>query len=61
MSEKIAEFVATLPPIASAVSVHGQGDGCRVKLDVPASDTVEVLKLAMIPGVALRVVVYKID
>ena len=28
-------FVATLPPIQSAISLDGVGDGARVKLDIP--------------------------
>lgn len=31
-------FTASLPPIQSAISVSGQGDGARVKLDIPQSE-----------------------
>ncbi len=57
----IAAFSASLPPIQSAVSVSGHGEGCRVKLDVIPEHVVEALKLTMIPGVLLRVVIYKAD
>lgn len=57
----VAEFVATLPPIQSAVSVSGHGEGARIKLDIPGSDLIEALKLTMIPGVLLRVVIYKVE
>ena len=45
MPEKIAEFSASIPPIQSATSIGGDG-ACRLKLDVPASDLAEVMKLA---------------
>ena len=41
----IAEFRASIPPIMSATSIGGDG-ACRLKLDVPASDIAEVMKLA---------------
>ena len=41
----IAEFSASIPPIQSATSIGGDG-ACRLKLDVPASDLAEVMKLA---------------
>jgi len=31
-------FTASLPPIQSAISVSGQWDGARVKLDIPQSE-----------------------
>ena len=31
-------FTASLPPIQSAISVSGQGDGARIKLDIPQSE-----------------------
>ena len=37
MGEKIT-FMASLPPIQSAISLDGNGDGARIKLDLPASD-----------------------
>ena len=32
-------FNASLPPIQSAISVSGQGDGARIKLDIPQRDS----------------------
>ena len=43
--KKISEFRASIPPIQSATSIGGDGS-CRLKLDVPASDLAEVMKLA---------------
>jgi len=38
-------FAASLPPIQSAISLDGFGDGGRVKLDVPARDVGALLLL----------------
>ena len=35
--EKIT-FIASLPPIQSAILLDGKGDGARLKLDIPASE-----------------------
>jgi hypothetical protein len=40
----IAEFLATIPPLQSSISI-GQ-DGARIKIDAPESELAEVLKLA---------------
>ena len=44
MSESIT-FRASLPPIQSAISLDGNGDGARIKLDVPACDVGAILLL----------------
>lgn len=41
----VITFSASLPPIQSAISLDGLGDGGRVKLDVPASDVGALLLL----------------
>ncbi len=38
-------FAASLPPITSAISLDGNGDGARMKLDIPASDVGAMLLL----------------
>ena len=38
-------FAASLPPIQSAISLDGNGDGARIKLDIPRSDAGAVLLL----------------
>lgn len=38
-------FLASLPPIQSAISLDGQGDGARVKLDIPRSHVEAALVL----------------
>lgn len=51
-------FVASLPPIQSAVKLDGMGDGARIQLDVDRSGMDAVLRLASeYGGRTFRVVV----
>ena len=56
MTEKFS-FTASLPPIQSAISVSGQGDGARVKLDIPQSELPAILNLQLLSGQAFRVTI----
>ena len=47
------EFTASLPDIQSAISIGG--DGARIKLDVPESELMAVLKLTALRGQVFRV------
>lgn len=40
-----ASFLATFPPIMSAIKVTGNGDGMRIQFDVPESEMAEAVKL----------------
>ena len=51
--EKIT-FTASLPPIQSAINLDGQGDGARIKLDIPRSDIEAVLRLQGLSGQVFR-------
>lgn len=42
---EVIEFRASLPPLQSAITLDGHGDGGRVKLDVPRSDVAALLRL----------------
>jgi hypothetical protein len=44
VDEVIAQFVASVPQIQSAFAVGGDGSA-RLKLDVPASEIAEVVKM----------------
>ena len=55
------KFVASLPPIQSAISLDGNGDGARIKLDIPRSDIQSVLELQKHAGQLLRVSVFVED
>mgnify|MGYP001558850703 CR=1 FL=1 len=45
LNERAVSFTASLPPIQSAISVDGLGDGARIKLDVPRSAMGQILRL----------------
>ena len=51
------EFTASLPPILSAINLDGNGDGARIRLDVPRSDITEVLKLQELAGQTFKVTI----
>lgn len=59
--EKIKiEFMASLPPIQSAINIDGQGDGARIKLDIPASEMEQVIKIQKLTGKAFKVTLEEI-
>lgn len=47
-------FIASLPPIGSAISVHGEG-GMRIKLDIPESELAGALRLLTLRGHSFQV------
>ena len=49
------EFIASLPPIQGAIQLDGQGDGGRIKLDVPRTDVQALLDLQKLTGKRLKV------
>ena len=54
-------FLATLPSVAAAISISGNGDGARVKLDVANDDLPQVMKLVLFQGQLLRVTVEAVE
>ena len=52
-----ATFQASFPPIQTALNRSGNGDGMRVKLDIPESEMGEGLKLFGMTGAVLRVTI----
>ncbi len=52
-----AEFIATLPPIMSAIKIYGDATGMRFQLEVPESEMVEAAKLLAMRGKVLKIVV----
>ena len=49
------EFLASLPPIQSAIQLDGQGDGGRIKLDVPRTSVQALTDLQKLTGKRLKV------
>jgi len=50
-------FIASLPPIQSAMSLDGMGDGCRLKLDISRQHVAEVMKLQLLAGQTFKVTI----
>ena len=50
------EFLASLPPIQSAIQLDGLGDGGRVKLDVSREYVAELVALQKMSGKNIRII-----
>ena len=50
-------FIASLPSIQSAILISGDGNGAKIKLEVPQSEISEVLKLASLYGKCFKVTI----
>jgi hypothetical protein len=50
-------FSAILPPIQTAITFSGNGDGARIKLDIPETDVAQAAKLLLMTGKELKVTV----
>ena len=56
------EFIASLPPIQSAVKIDGTNGSARVQLDIPASELPNVIKIpAYLSGKNFKVTLEPID
>ena len=51
------KFTASLPPIQSAINLDGNGDGARIKLDIPRTDIQAILELQGLSGESFRVTI----
>ena len=49
------KFIATLPPIQSAIQIDGQGDGGRIKLDISRQYVDAIINLQKLAGKRLNV------
>jgi len=54
------EFIASLPPIASAIQISGLGDGAIIKLDIPASELYSIVQLQLLAGKVFKVTIEEI-
>ena len=54
--QHVVSFLASLPPIASAISIAGVG-GARIKLDVDESQMGALMWLATLRGQVFRVTI----
>jgi len=55
------EFIASLPPIMSAISVDGLGNGARIKLDIPASEMLQIVQLQTFVGKVFKITIEKYE
>jgi hypothetical protein len=58
--EKIT-FLATFPPIQSAIKITGNRDGMRIMLDIPETELGAAARLILMRESAFRVTVEEID
>jgi len=58
---ELIEFIATLPPIQSAVMVSGDHNGMRIKLDVPESEVGNAVRLMLLSGKLFKVTIEDIS
>jgi hypothetical protein len=55
------EFIASLPPIMSAINIDGLGDGARVKIDISRKYIKEIIKLQLLAGQSFKVIIKPIE
>jgi hypothetical protein len=51
------EFIASLPPIASAIQIDGLGDGAIIKLMLPRSEMYSIVQLQLLAGKSFKVTI----
>lgn len=52
-----AEFLASFPPIQSAIKIYGDKQGMRIQLDIPESEMADAVSLLQWRERVLRVAV----
>lgn len=55
--ESAITFVASFAPIQSAIQITGNGDGVRIKLDIPESDILPFLHMLALRQTAFEVTI----
>lgn len=56
-----ASFLATFPPIQSAIKIYGDESGMRIQLEIPQSEMGEAVKMLAMTGKVLKVTVEVVD
>lgn len=51
------QFIATFPPIQSAIKITGNGDGMRIQLDIPETEMGTAARLLLMRKKALKITV----
>lgn len=50
-------FLASFPPIMSAIKIYGNGDGMRIQLDIPESELAQAVELLTMRQCVLKVTI----
>jgi len=50
-------FLASFPPIQTAIKIYGSGDGMRIQLDIPENEMANALDLLTMRQTVLRVTI----
>ena len=61
MNKQKIEFIASLPPIQSAINIDGTGNGARIKLDIPASEMLQIVQIQTMVGKAFKVTIEELE
>lgn len=61
MSKLKFSFIASLPPIQSAIKIDGNGDGARIQMEVPGSELAAIIKMQVLCGKAFKVTIEETD
>jgi len=54
---RVTTFLATFPPIQSAIKVYGDESGMRIQFDIPETEMGQAARLLAMRGERLRVTV----
>ena len=55
------EFIASLSPIATAISISGLGEGAVLRLEIPPSEMYSIVKLQLLAGKVFKVTIEEIE
>jgi len=61
MSISAATFIASFPPIQSAIKITGDGNGMRLQLDVPETEMGEAVKVLAWRECALKITIEPLE
>lgn len=60
--DELLTFRASIPPLQSAINIHGSGDGVRIKIDIPQQDLDPAMAfIRQCQGKSFRLVVVRDD
>ena len=55
------KFIASLPPIQSAIQISGMEDGAIIKLEIPQSEIESIIKLSSLTKTIFEVIIIPLD